>query len=269
MEINIIPKFLDEAVTPLAQRAGNTLSSIWTIAFGGIDIYAEKTQIKRVHALNQFKEELEQAVSSIPEENIIEPPLHIVGPSLEASKYYFENANLRTMFANLISASMNADTISQTHPSFVEIIKQLSPLDAVNLQLFKSNPQWPIAQYKYITIDERASLIYQTNVFLENKENSDIDLNATSISNLNRLGLLSVDYNGYLQGEMLYEKYNNIDAIQEEKDLINYYRSISDTTTQEPLPHGMVRRSYFKDIILEKGIVGVTPLGKSFINLCI
>ncbi|PGE34596.1 DUF4393 domain-containing protein, partial [Bacillus cereus] len=84
MEINIIPKFLDEAVIPLAQRAGNTLSSIWTIAFGGIDIYAEKSQLKRVHALNQFKEELEQAVSSIPEENIIEPPLHIVGPSLEA-----------------------------------------------------------------------------------------------------------------------------------------------------------------------------------------
>lgn len=269
MEINLIPKFLDEAVTPLAQRAGNTLSSIWTIAFGGIDIYAEKKQLKRVHALNQFKEELERAVSSIPEENIVEPPLHIVGPSLEASKYYFENDKLRIMFANLISASMNADKISKTHPSFVEIIKQLSPLDAINLQIFKSTPQWPLVQYDYVTIDGMGSLTYKTNVFLENEENNDIDLNATSVSNLNRLGLLSITYDSYLQDETLYEKYNNITLIQQERDRVRHYESIANTISTKPLPPGKIRISSFKDIIMKKGMIEITPLGKNFIEMCI
>ncbi|MGH1280463.1 DUF4393 domain-containing protein [Bacillus basilensis] len=185
IEIYLFPKFLDEAVMPVAKKAGSTLSSIWTIAFGGIDIYAEKTQLKRVRSLNQFKDELEQAVSSIPEENIVEPPLHIVGSSLEAAKYYFENDELRKMFANLIAASINSDMASKAHPSFVEIIKQLSPLDAMNLKLFKSNGRFPIVQYVYTKADKHGSKPFKTNVFLENKKIEDIDLNAASISNLN------------------------------------------------------------------------------------
>ncbi|MGX5768834.1 DUF4393 domain-containing protein [Bacillus cereus] len=256
MEINIIPKFLDEAVTPLAQRAGNTLSSIWTIAFGGIDIYAEKTQLKRVNALNQFKEELEQAVSSIPEENIVEPPLHIVGPSLEASKYYFESSDLRTMFANLISASMNAATISQTHPSFVEIIKQLSPLDAINLKLFKTSSRYPIAQYDYI-YHNGGNAPCKANIFLENTENKEIDLNATSISNLDRLGLISISYEHYLNNDAYYEKYVSHSFFKEVTQMLEQQNSNSDGSFP------------FKNIDIRKGIVDITPLGQNFIEVCI
>ncbi|MEB9405591.1 DUF4393 domain-containing protein [Bacillus cereus] len=252
MEINIIPKFLDEAVTPVAQRAGNTLSSIWGIVFGGIDIYAEKTQIKRVHALNQFKEELEQAVSSIPEENIIEPPLHIVGPSLEASKYYFENDELRRMFAKLIAASFNKETISNAHPSFVEIIKQLSPLDAINLKLFKDNNRHPIVNYVFIT-DSGGNVPYKLNRFLENDVDTDIDLNAASISNLDRLGLVSISYEHHLTDDTYYMPYENTPEYGKMKENFKL------RTQKTPV----------YDIDIQKGIVDVTPFGENFIKLCI
>ncbi|MGG0759175.1 DUF4393 domain-containing protein [Bacillus paramycoides] len=256
MEINIIPKFLDEAVTPLAQRAGNTLSSIWTIAFGGIDIYAEKAQLKRVYALNQFKEELEQAVSSIPEENIVEPPLHIVGPSLEASKYYFENDVLRKMFANLIASSINVKTITKAHPSFVEIIKQLSPLNATNLKLFKENPRYPIVQYDYRASTGTAPC--KTNVFLENPDSIDINLNATSMSNLSRLGLVSISYESGLNDDELYKKYLEHpyhDSKKKMLELINL--AVGDVPIK------------IDDINILKGIVDITPIREDFIEICV
>lgn len=257
MEINLIPKFLDEAVMPVAKKAGNTLSSIWTLVLGGIDIYAEKTQLKRVHAFNQFKEELEQKVSSIPEENIIEPPLHIVGPCLEASKYYFENDELRKMFSNLIAASINIDDVDKVHPSFVEIIKQLSPLDAMNLKLFKEVFTYPIAEYNYITKGRKGLVSFKTNVFLENQEVSDIDLNATSISNLQRLGLVSISYSRKLQDD----------------DYRNYFENFlyqdSKSRVQEHVLNTDVNSRVFEDIKLVKGAVEITPFGINFVKTCI
>ncbi|KAA0764402.1 DUF4393 domain-containing protein [Bacillus sp. SH5-2] len=268
MEINIIPKFLDEAVTPVAQRAGNTLSSIWGIVFGGIDIYAEKTQIKRVHALNQFKEELEQAVASIPEENIIEPPLHIVGPSLEASKYYFENDKLRRMFTKLIAASFNKETISNAHPSFVEIIKQLSPLDAINLYLFQEREALPIAHYKYIT-NRGGSITFKTNVFLESTQNMDVDLNSTSISNLNRLGLISISYSEQLQLKELYEKFSTAPFYKNELQEVKRNIPNININNSETVNESAEERPPYLDIFITNGIASLTPLGKSFIRTCI
>ncbi|MDV6367378.1 DUF4393 domain-containing protein [Bacillus cereus] len=258
MEINLIPKFLDEAVMPVAKKAGNTLSSIWTLAFGGIDIYAEKTQLKRIHAYNQFKKELEQEVSSIPEGNIVEPPLHIVGPSLEASKYYFENDELRKMFAKLIAASINSATISKAHPSFIEIIKQLSPLDAMNLNLFKNRSRYPIAQYVYVADGHYGSMPIKANIFLENFKVQDIDLNATSISNLNRLGLISISYTEHLLNDSHYDKFmQNEYRNKLKKDLDEKNSKLP----QENIGHN--------DVAIRKGIVSITPFGESFIEICI
>ncbi|WP_025148770.1 DUF4393 domain-containing protein [Bacillus sp. H1a] len=258
MEINVIPKFLDEAVTPIAQSVGNTLSSIWTIVFGGIDNYAQKTQHKRVVALNKFKEELEQKTSSVPEENIVEPPLHIVGPSLEASKYYFESDELRTMFANLIAASINRDTIAKAHPSFVEIIKQLSPLDAINLKLFKTTNRYPIVRYDFLNTNNNGSFPYKTNVFLENAETMDVDLNATSISNLDRLGLVSITYKTYLSDDTFYKKYLDNPFFQKTKQEFEQYNLTLNPASIK-----------FNDVNIRKGIVDITPLGESFIEICI
>lgn len=250
-------KFLEEATTPVARAIGNTLSSLWTITLGRIDIYAEKTQLKRAHALNQFKEELEQSISDIPEKNIVEPPLHIVGPSLEAAKYYFENDELRIMFAKLISAAMNANTINQTHPSFVEIIKQLSPLDATHLKLFKVQTRYPIVKYDYVTHDGFGNNTFKNNVFQEKKGHQDLNLNAASISNLNRLGLVSISYTYTLNNDDFYKKYVDSPFYKMAKAQIKKVNS--DSTS--PFP--------YVDIEIAKGTVEITPLGQSFIELCI
>src|SRR5690625_5459440 len=94
-EINLFPKFVDEAASPVAKRIGSTLSSVWDIVFGGVDSYAERKDYIRVQKLDNFKQELDEKVNNIPPENLTEPKLHILGPTIEASKYYFENDELR------------------------------------------------------------------------------------------------------------------------------------------------------------------------------
>ena len=57
------------------------------------------------------------------------------------------------MFVNLISKSMNSDYIQKVHPSFAEIIKQMSPVDA---RIFKSlGPKMGFPLVDYILQDQR------------------------------------------------------------------------------------------------------------------
>ncbi|WP_412676166.1 Abi-alpha family protein [Bacillus paramycoides] len=84
-------------------------------------------------------------------------------------------------------------------------MKQLSPLDATNLNLFKETPRYPIVQYDYRASTGTAPC--KTNLFLENPDSIDINLNATSMSNLSRLGLVSISYETGLNDDELYKKY--------------------------------------------------------------
>lgn len=55
-------------------------------------------------------------IEKIPEENLKEPPINIVGPALEdIGKYYHNEKYLRTLFSNLISSSMNKKVMFIPH----------------------------------------------------------------------------------------------------------------------------------------------------------
>lgn len=257
-------KFLETATEPLAKRVGNTISSLWTIVFGNIDIYAEKKEFQRHLALQNFKDELELKVSSIPEEKLIEPPLHVLGPTLEASKYYFESKELRTMFTNLIASSINSDVIGKTHPAFVEVIKQLSPLDAQNIQLFLKQSPFPIVQYS-LERKEGGRKFFQTNVFLENPEAQDIELNASSITNLERLGLIRVCYQSFLVNDDSYKKFYDTDLFK------SYTSKIKEFNNQKANGTLLIPKG-FQDVHktdVQKGITDITPFGLSFLETCV
>ncbi len=80
---------------------------------------------------------LAKKLENTPVEKIEPPPIHIAGPAIEAMRFSSEQPDLQEMFANLIANSMNIDTRSSTHPAFVEIIKQLSGVEATFLIFVK------------------------------------------------------------------------------------------------------------------------------------
>lgn len=124
--MDIVPKFLDSALTPVGKEVGERLADLVNLVFTPVI----KAKAKRDNNLKLFLEDLNKKVDEIPEDKLQEPPLNIVGPALEdVAKFYHDEEYLRKLFAKLIALSMNKDK-SYIHPSFIKIIEQLSPDDA-------------------------------------------------------------------------------------------------------------------------------------------
>lgn len=138
--LNFLPvELLNKLSGPVCEEAGNTLASAWTIAFGWINEYEKKLTIKRKFNIKKFEESICNELLSIPPENIVEPKLSTLGPALESSKYYFEEEDLRNMFAKLVASSMNSDKQPRIHPSFTQIIQNMSDIDAKFIKYLKDN----------------------------------------------------------------------------------------------------------------------------------
>jgi len=136
VEVNIIPKFLDSALTPVAKEAGERLADIVSLLFTPI----VKAKAKRDKKIELFLQDLNTKVNNIPENKIKDPPLSIVGPILDSVyKYYYDEEHLRKMFASLIASSMNTDY--DVHPRYINIISQLSKQDATLFTILLSDLQ--------------------------------------------------------------------------------------------------------------------------------
>lgn len=257
MSLNIDAKYdlnksVDTTVNNLTNKPalalGNGISSIINLVFSPFTYLEEKQRIRYQAKIEKFQEEIDAKISNIPPENYKELNMQITGIALENSKYCLESDELRNMFANLIAKSMDSRFSSITHPSFAEIIKQMSPLDAQNLTLFQEG-SLPIVEYRLSTPDENGKKtgtygVIQTNVFLSNNNVEDVVIQAESISNLERLGLIHISYDEYFADENKYANFSNT-------YIYNYHKSHGNTLN------------------IQKGNATATPLGKSFIKVCL
>lgn len=166
--IDLIPESVDNAVKNITdkptQNIGTTLADIWYLVFGGISQAAEKRKLKYSYALQEFEKELKEKIAKIPENDKIQPDIQTVATALEASKYCIENAELRNMFSNLITSTMDINISDLSQPIFVDILKNLKPLDCKILKAiyenseitvyFKSNGKFDFMIPIFISLDK-------------------------------------------------------------------------------------------------------------------
>ena len=172
-------------ITSLAAKGitgpAETINDLWKASFGyPIHYFSERRKIKYELNLKKFEKELTDKILEIPKENIQEPKESIIGPALEASKYYFEEEEIRKMFANLIASSMDSTYNGLVQHSFVEIIKQLSPYDA---KLFNN------LEDIFDLYEDIPNGYYYSSETLPNS-----NLNAISLENLKKYGLIDIRY---------------------------------------------------------------------------
>lgn len=175
----------------------------------------------------KFKIKLKEKLGQISKDKIIEPKLSILGPALEASKYYIEEEEIQELFSNLIASSMNEDTAKYVHHSFVEVIKQLSPLDAKILkELDKKNPIVDI-YYEYnfkksdfmkFYLGNEAFLVLENLFFNEIIPES--KLNSISLDNLIRHGLIKINKDITLSEKGAYSQFENSKVVLKLKEKI-------------------------------------------------
>lgn len=137
---------VSDLVRPTSKSIGDNIGLLVDGVMGWLGYWGKKQKIKREVYLEDYKKKITENILSIPEDHLIEPPMRIVGPAVEASKYFIEEAYCRDMFAKLIASSCDSSKTRFVHPVFPEIIKQLSPLDAKFLMLFKENRTYPVVE---------------------------------------------------------------------------------------------------------------------------
>lgn len=157
----------------------------------------------------RFQTDMSAHTLKIPAENVVDPKPSLAGPALQGLAYSHDEEELRDMYLNLLASSMNSQTASSAHPSYVETIKQLSAEEAKQLKIYLSSDQFAIAKVHYIINDQRN---YQTVArHILNTANSLtgspvlIDMMPAYVENWIRLGLVEVDYTAYQADEKAYE----------------------------------------------------------------
>ena len=253
-----LPASVDNAVKNLTdkptQGIGQTFADTWYLVFGGITQAAAKRRMKYAHDLELYKQELSQAISSIPEEKLIEPDIQITAQALENSKYCIESEELRKMFVNLISNSVNSAYLEKAHPSFAEIIKQMSPLDARILKSLDPSYSFPLVDYVLISPSgnkfKETFEIKLSNVYIPNLSGVNILQASNSISSLSRLGIISINTQSTISDSSVYAPYEQTD----------YYLEFSRQA-----------RQFFtsKRADIHKYLGQFTPLGKNFFEVCV
>lgn len=244
--INNTPVYKD-ALQPAAKELGKTLETT---------MKAVNMAISPIKALVWGYEQIEEFISikvseklkDVPPENIITPDLHIFGPLIEGLRYTGEKPELREMFANLLSKSMNKDFASKAHPSFIEIIKSITSDEAKIINMFKQNDQHSIISlYVNPSLGEkRFQLIKNESIIGELAECEDLSMTSSYLGNLMRLGILEIDKNTIVHNEF---EYNEIMMTKKLKKLI---KKIGSNTCQA------------KEYTIE-----LTPYGETFRKVCV
>lgn len=132
--VEVYKDALRPTIKPLGEILG-FLPRTLKLWFGGW----EKWLINGEESLRLTADVIKEKVKQIPEEKLVEPEAYVAIPAIQQLCYCQNSEELRDLYANLLTSSMNADKKWQVHPSFVDIIKQLNPDEAKFLKAMIPN----------------------------------------------------------------------------------------------------------------------------------
>lgn len=245
----------DDAIQPTAQALGR--------GFGGLVLWVMQPFIKMglvaESNLSQFKSETDSKLSRIPENNLITPDPVIAGPILQSLGYTVHHKHLRDMFINLLATASDDRMSSLAHPSYVEIIKQLSPEESLVIKYISSGEsgEYPIINLNlrtekgYIYVLSEYNLLPVKSGCADNRKYKEI------IENLERLKLITVD-----AGE-------NAMRIDEDSQYDELARKAMEESGIPNIVFGEPTSFEVGTYFFTMGVLQVTAFGKQFLKTCV
>ena len=256
-----IDKAYDDLLHPATSETGKLLGRVaraLNAAFAPLDQWI----LQKEFNVAQTKKTLENKLAYADPEKIVPPDPYVAVPALQYISYSISNKELHNLYANLLSKAMYADTKGNVHPSFVEIIKQLSPADALVLKEFTRSKEPIAAAMMSIAlktkgihlVDQPRQVCYSLELV------SDIHIDTlsekqvrVSIDNLKRLGLITLsdfslsDSNKYdfVKNTSLYSRF------QQELEKLNQADNVAEK------------------ISVDQKTLSLTSIGKLFCDICI
>lgn len=246
----------DQTVGRIVSKTNDIITSIMELIFGNIESAAEKSKLKRMLNLEEFQKTIENKANSIPSDHFKEPDIEIIGPALENSKYYYNEEELREMFANLITSNMDDRKSSSIHVSFSEIIKQMDGSDARILKMITNDSPSYKAIANFVTLLSDGGFVMQQPYFYLANGQENYMKSAASIANLERLGIISVHFDAHFTDKAIYEPFFETNLYINFENQFELHKKFNSTPD-------------IKSFDIQKGYIKITPLGKNFINVCL
>ena len=163
---------------------------------------------------------LSEKLKGVPPERIQTPPANVAGPALEALRYTGHQEALREMYANLLANSMDLATVSNAHPAFVDIIKNLAPDEARILKTLAMRSDFPLVDINVSEKDNPGYNVVLRNVTLVGMESGcqHQNLSTKYLDNLCRLGILEVPSMISYVDESCYKALEDLPHVQRIKE---------------------------------------------------
>lgn len=195
---------------------------------------------------DRFPAEFARKVESIPPENLQEPKASIASQILQGLTFAHDEVELKELYLNLLKQSMDSRVSSQSHPAYVEILRQITSEEARLLNgILRSDGLLPIVEVRRNVGPTGGYQVLRSNIMSSfdtaTKKPVIISDLSAKVDNWCRLGLITVSYERHLTDDRLYAWV---------KEWPEYLELVS------PHPDG---EAYPKN-----GVLTVTSFGKAF-----
>lgn len=212
--------------------------------------------VSRDYFDNDFGNDLSDRMALIPEDDLITPRLSVAGPAVQGIAFTLDEPNLKAMYLNLLAAASDKRVASQAHPSFADIIRQLTAEEAVGLGPVLDSDGHTIIEVRIrIATMDRPEVdgynIYAKNVMNWTKDGRQIATpdRALYIDNWERLGLVKV----------------SLDTLMKEPTQYTWV----DTNPQVTAARAEFDTEEFTRVDCKRGALFVTDFGRKFHELVI
>lgn len=246
----VVPEVYDDGLKPVVKATGETLALIpksINAALAPLRQWIDKREFN----VAATKKLLQSKLEKIGANHIVTPEPYVAVPALQAISYAMSSEILRNLYANLLACSMNDSMKNRVHPSFVEIIKQLSPDEAKLISCLVNVTNLPLIDVRHIASPKRNySIVVRNFTDLADNvcENHNPENIAKYIDNLCRLKITDIPTGIYIANQDVYNH------LEDNPIIVNIIK--------KKLPEGQ------RWEISKKGLC-VTAFGKEFIDVCV
>jgi hypothetical protein len=146
----------------------------------------------------QFAEDMSSKIADIPQESLRSPHPSVAVPAMQGLGYSLDEPSLKYMYLNLLATATDSRQGDHAHPSFAEIIKQLSGAEARLLSNVLRMKLVPIVRVK-VTVPGGDGYTVALNHLVDlvipaSRQRVENPSAPVWIDNWERLGLVTADY---------------------------------------------------------------------------
>lgn len=200
----LLPALYRDLLQPGARQLGSAIESVLSLA-PTLALPAKFVSEAALLLFRRHLESLQHKLANVPEEQIITIAPEVGVPVVE-KLLYTQDETISEMFLNLLASGSQKGTCDKAHPSFVQIISNLSPLEAQILCLLSHELasqdslflHFPILEFcEWFPGEARITTFGPVTDWHLKWNLEDEDKQGAALENFGRLGLIEISFESH------------------------------------------------------------------------